>query len=807
MQLNDVFKNILDGSSMLFVGAGISFLSKNSSGASLPNGAELSALLHSELGLQLGAYSLDKVSSYFKHKKGAPLLVEKLKEHLLVSHVSPSLTEFYQNDWQRIYTTNYDDAIEFSRKGGRQPAPLVLDDEPSKASLGVSIHLNGYIHKIEGYNLDDKALLTDRSYAEDNLRKSGWLNFLLGDMRACRSIVFLGYSLADLDIERLIVSDPAIARKTIFIVSPDLDEFERSLMSDYGTVVDLGFDGFYCKLKEFSRDYVPSAIGAHVFYSLVEIGKEEAKNKIPAATRLFNQLVYGEADIKSLMNGDIAFGDNPYLVDREQINEVIAQVEKGECRDLVLTGGFACGKTFACMQLAKFYFRSGYRVFWVSGSRKLSQDLSSISRLNDKVCLIVDGYRNHIDDLKSYAAGRPKEHVMVLSERVGVHELLGGALEGVVDWQHTNEVTLDKLSSREIASFDLFLDFCGLWDAKAGWSKEARRRFIEETLDGSLYKILVEVVSSEKVRKQIEEMLAPLREDDDCLRFFITAFVVNVLKYDFMINDWQRFYRIKDINKVIRKNADGVGHFVMSDSYKIQMRSGVASAHMLRNFSDNKTIADCLFDLYRQAKTEAYRDELSRQMCVDLMKYNTIEPLFADQNKLNSMTHYYDEIRTVDDTASNSDYWLQFGIACTVHKSLEKAGRAFATAYAKENARRKPNLIKIDNYFARYEMEKAISSDDPNEAFTTFLQASNRLFKQIFLRNNRHYPFKTGRAFADIASKHYDLWDEQQKKSFITQAKRIYDKALEWKRNNKGEPPHVNFLISEIGKILSRLDD
>jgi len=164
---------------------------------------------------------------------------------------------------------------------------------------------------------------------------------------------------------------------------------------------------------------------------------------------------------------------------------------------------------------------------------------------------------------------------------------------------------------------------------------------------------------------------------------------------------------------------------------------------------------------------------------------------------------YYDDIRVYGDTRNNPDYWLQVGIAATIHDDLETAEKAFKNAYSREKSKSNPNLIRIDNYFSRFEMRKAIEQDDSAEAFAIFTRANERLKKQILLEENRHYPFKTGRYYADIAAKHFKKWNDRQQARFIREAREIRERAREWKNAQHEFSADVEILLRETTKLLA----
>jgi hypothetical protein len=102
-------------------------------------------------------------------------------------------------------------------------------------------------------------------------------------------------------------------------------------------------------------------------------------------------------------------------------------------------------------------------------------------------------------------------------------------------------------------------------------------------------------------------------------------------------------------------------------------------------------------------------------------------------------------------------------------------------------------------------MRKAIQENDPKEAFATFARASERLKKQIFLEENRHYPFKTGRYYTDIAAKHFAKWDQSQQAQFVRETGEIHQKAVDWNASSRESSVDVDILIRETSSLLKRI--
>jgi len=234
--VDTAIRHAIDGAAILFVGAGTSYLSKNNTGQNLPSGAKLLDILKKDLELSDAQHPLDRVAGRYVRKFGVSSLYDKMTQLLKVTQVDDRLANLYSMNWRRIYTTNYDDAIEVSRQSKRLPSSLTIEDSTERVAEAATIHINGYIDRVSPANIASNLVLTDTSYATNNFGKSPWSQFFSTDIRLCRSLIFVGYSLYDLDIARILIEDQSIKEKTIFIISPDADEIEIDTLSDYGTV-------------------------------------------------------------------------------------------------------------------------------------------------------------------------------------------------------------------------------------------------------------------------------------------------------------------------------------------------------------------------------------------------------------------------------------------------------------------------------------------------------------------------------------------------------------------------------------------
>ena len=122
--------------------------------------------------------------------------------------------------WRRVYTTNYDNCYEFAAmRSNLDWQPVTVDQEPDASSHRI-IHINGYAISLSFNTIATQIKLTHSSYSIENFVENKWAQQFRQDLNVAKAVIFVGYSMSDLDISRLLFSNPEIQRRTIFVVAP-----------------------------------------------------------------------------------------------------------------------------------------------------------------------------------------------------------------------------------------------------------------------------------------------------------------------------------------------------------------------------------------------------------------------------------------------------------------------------------------------------------------------------------------------------------------------------------------------------------
>ncbi|WP_276953400.1 SIR2 family protein [Helicobacter rodentium] len=172
--------------------------------------------------------------------------IRMMKETFTVVEVKPYHTTITSLPWRRIYTTNYDNVIEEAAKIKKiQIDSKDLEDRVDMAARHC-IHINSKIEKLDKESLNKSFKLTSSSYvSHETFYNTEWKRRFMDDMEVAGAIVFIGYSLYDIDIEKILFkNNQKIKDKVIFIQQENLDEMDKYDLEQYGKVYLIGTEKF-----------------------------------------------------------------------------------------------------------------------------------------------------------------------------------------------------------------------------------------------------------------------------------------------------------------------------------------------------------------------------------------------------------------------------------------------------------------------------------------------------------------------------------------------------------------------------------
>ena len=217
--------------------------------------AELSGIK----GEQLEEITLDDAAEEFISEHGKDKLIDELHNEFTAKLITSAQSIVANVLWKRIYTTNYDNVLEKAcSENKKKLVPVTINDNirdiPKNNTL--CVHLNGYIDRLDRNTLNSEFKLTETSYLTSSLEDTSWVSLLRTDIKTAQSVFFVGYSLADLDIKRILMESETLKEKCFFIIgSPGRATINSC--SKFGGITGFDTNTIATEVKNISKEYVP----------------------------------------------------------------------------------------------------------------------------------------------------------------------------------------------------------------------------------------------------------------------------------------------------------------------------------------------------------------------------------------------------------------------------------------------------------------------------------------------------------------------------------------------------------------------
>lgn len=207
MELEQAIRHALDGDALLFLGSGFSIGATPVKGNAFLTGRLLARSLYKDAGVETDDDQLNYAADAFLRSHSPERLIEILKETCVASEISGAHETFATVPWKAIFTTNYDNILELAyKKKGIDLHPITPESDSSEfTSKNPScVHINGYALTAKASDLGSNLKLTNTSYLTEALGLSNWGFLFKNAIENSKAVIFVGYSMYDLDIQRII---------------------------------------------------------------------------------------------------------------------------------------------------------------------------------------------------------------------------------------------------------------------------------------------------------------------------------------------------------------------------------------------------------------------------------------------------------------------------------------------------------------------------------------------------------------------------------------------------------------------------
>ena len=800
-------RQCLAGDGLLFLGAGASFGCKNNSGENIPLGNQLSSYIAKDCGLD-GQYELDAVSQHYIETHSEYKLVQLLRKHLKIQTVSNALIQLGAVDWMRVWTTNYEESMALAFEKNSKSYKTVSTSEDARLTRGgrkLVVHINGMLSSLNHNRLPTDFVLTSASQATTSFLNSEWSSVFRQDLNTSKVIVFIGYSLADIDISRIIFASTVYQSKIIFIDSDRPDPVLKSKISKFGGFYAIGINGFANLVQEIQQSWTPSEKEPH--YSCLEemeLGTNSSKLRDATDDDVFDLFLHGEVKDELLLHQINGNPEAAYLVAREAEKEILDFVNK-EKKVAVLTGGFGSGKTVSLRSIGLQLVLSGRKVFYVShGFEILEEELSKLCNTGAEFCLIIDNYGRHIDLVKIFSRSALAKCTLILSERIETHEISENLLiENLLDWEHKCW-NLDNLSVQEIDSYKAYIDRRGLWGVHASKSNERRLSFLRTECARNVQAIYLEVIRSKVVKDKMMSLVEHFKivpNGIDILLGFCLLQSIGETPYKSLLSELLNLEQ-KGFEEFLK---DPICKQVIGVQYdQANFRSPVIAVEILRNQPSPSLITKLISRIVVNSHRFSRYNKHVMDILWRLYRHGNLDKILpkGKGNVRASLIDMYDEIGKVDYLFNSPDYWLQYGIARISFDELDKARWCFENGEKIARGKGWTRYRNLENHMARLLVREASICTDSEEAYSKIKEAMSTLKDQAS-NQNKHYPFRVAKDIDSVVHKFMLTWSKDQ----LTAITSLYEVIVREAENIEPGTVTANKVKSYLPQIQDLLYD
>lgn len=763
-------ERILSGKAVLFAGSGFTYGAKNISDQPLGSAKTLAYDI-----CDLGGFDRDDdlryAADFYIANQGPRKLVQFLKERFSVKHVEPHHEAISSVTWRRIYTTNYDFCIE--RAAGNVGVHLenISIDKPAEHFYrkdGLCIHINGAIDQLTEDTIGQSFKLSTSSYVSpQSFLDSTWGVHFKRDLERCSALVFVGYSLYDIEIQKILFENPSFVEKTFFITEDSPDPKVKFTLSKYGSILQIGVAGL--------ADIISSG---KINLSGLEISDQdlESLEKFEVSN---TQISVRDADVEVLLKyGDIetslvdaaVVGQQsiPYLVIRDQLALIRKNCEAGG--HSIVIGGFGNGKSLLlrqiCPYLAVNLSRSVYLIS--DDDRDYISDVDLLESRGEKCIVVLDGYDRYLDLVEHISRNSLNNISLIATSRLVDHERMRPRLkEFGFDFY---EIPCDELSDREADNFVSIIDNVGLWGERAGLSRNQKLEFVQRENDGHFSSTLLVLLDAPQIKERVKRILEVVLSNS---KYRDTVFAIALMQIIDVPVECSMISEVALNDEIYSsglRQDPGFRQIFGITNDRVTPKSSLFCMTLIKGCFSPMYVGDQMLKIAKRFSGDRSIKYSEEKLFKSALRFSFVERLFPEVNKKNNIRNYYEKLKiSVPWLISDPHFWLQYGMANIPFKEYTRAQGFFDQSYALAAKKHGYHTNSIDTQQARLHLLVTMIEKSPASQDELFGKAHKLLSKVP----NDYYKFRQVDLYSDYYSSCYSKLSSGGKVNFEHACKKM----------------------------------
>lgn len=764
----ELIARIATGKAILFTGAGFSKETKDAGN----NEPSLAKDLAHDI-CRLGEFAEDDdlryATDYYLANCNKLKLIELLKEKYTLTSTTQTHEKICSVNWRRFYTTNYDKSIEMaSAKTGKviECIDTSFPTEKYYKRNGLCVHLNGSIDSLDEDTLETSFKLSTSSYiSPDSFVESDWNYYFKKDLERSSAIVFVGYSMYDIEVQKILFESEGLAEKTYFITREAPDTKSHFTLSKFGNVLPIGVNGF-SSLIEDNEDILSEYDGGEHLQAIAKYELTDGETEIRDSD-VEAMIMYGNISKERIDNGVISPQRIPHLVLRDHLESIKKFADKG--RNVVIYGDMGNGKSILLQELHAYFSTSSIETFYMADIEgDYIGDIDLIARSGKKSAILIDGYERYMDLIKHFSGSIPDNISIIATSRTAEHERLKSNLKDI-DFEY-NEICIDSLSDGELAPFVDIIDNLGAWGERAGLSPDGKQRYIERSHLSQISLTLLSLFNSPQIKDRVSSALKDLLSDNENKDTIFSIALIEVLDMP------RKFSLISDVagndkiySSELQQNQNFKDLFHV-EGLAVNTKSSLFCLSLVRNHFSPTYVTGQLQKIAKYFNAYKNRDYEQSVIFKSTLRFSFVERLISDDNKKGNLRRYYEDLKiSVPWLKSDPLFWLQYGMANITFKEYPKAQQYLDQSYSLARKKIHYHTDSIDAQQARLHILTSMTGKLPPDIYSGFAKAHSLLDRL----DNDVYKFRQVEKYRDFYEACYHLLSKGNQVNFQRASQRM----------------------------------
>jgi hypothetical protein len=752
---------------LLFVGAGFSHSARRAQyegqDPNLPIGGALAESLADALNEE-DKSDLGDLSGQYQEKFGEHGLLKLLTGLYTSDSATDEQKEICRYKWKEIYTTNYDNVLELCHtQNGTQYTRYGYTNVPSDLDYKKTpiIHINGYIDGVDIKIFSKEIRISNTHYCSDDFSRSPWGERFRSDLSTARCIVFVGYSLYDLDVSRVLKSNNAIKDRTFFIVEPNAKPATVRKLADFGIVLQIGIDGFSEIIRTIPQDKQKNDSVDFVAWTSVELIKNTSAKLLDRDVMNF---VIAGITINELFEFDTISDSNKYYIKRNAVSDVISLIEERKSKYFILTGKIGNGKTICLKAISTILAAKGYKVLEASASEEmLIREVSNFSKLEGPIVAIIDDLVDRNKVASALKNLNRDDLFIVASARTFQFEFQQADINRTFNEQITR-FSLDKLSANESRDLVDFLQLYGFWGSKHTLSHDEKLKFVQNECSADFRTVLLDVMNAPHIRTKIEAIIgvsgnSKAQEELRSILILSQLLRLGNLEYNF-----RRIDEILELNttQIVNTHRENLSDVSYLDQNRILISSSILSEYLLKNLIESAFVIDILLSAMNRLDKIYNNDVFYKESHKTFCRFSFIESAIAVERRRQHLVSYFEGIKHLNYCKDEPLFWLQYAMARMSLEQYPESKTYFEIAYSISKKMKYRENRHLDNQFARFLLESRTKSNAYEDFMQAFNSAHSICIKQMKSELDSPNPYRAAsnyRAFVERRLEQFEQGD------------------------------------------------